>query len=430
MKCPRCRKTVKEMYQHCPFCGQKMPEKKSPKFGKCNLCLLFIAVLQTAAAGFLAFGLLSGRFAAHYLDRQNYDQAVRLLRRIPSAQSTAQAEDSTQRAAEHLKQNSISGEISYDAAHETVSRLLEVSDADTKSVLSQILLEIEQAQKGEQIIREVLSLRETDGDRAAYEKIAAAERSSDWNSYSSKTKQQLADEKKTLTEQLAASQAEEQHFFNDGSGKGALFYAAACSKWNDRVFPEINQKCLDYLNGIYTNRQWTELLHISRTCYSELENYGNMPGFSYGDYEALRQNALRNLTDEQTKLLLTKINQARAGNRLPPLTADAKLNSVARAIAKSPVVSDPQIQTEMRNKNLPLPEQYSYIHVPNTDMTAEEIFASMQREALEKQNTDAMNETILTAGWIDRIGIHMNISTFGTNYWFIIAAGSAPENLG
>ena len=428
MKCPRCKKTVKEMYQHCPFCGQKMPEKKNPKFGKFNLCLLSLAVLQTAAAGFLAFGLLSGRFAAHYLDRQNYDQAVRLLRRIPAAQSTEQAENSTQRAAEQLKQDSIGGVISYDAAQETISRLMEVSDADTKSVLSQTLLEIENAQKGEQIVNEILSARDTDGFLAAYEKIAATERSSDWYSYSSKTKQQLADEKKTLTEQLAASQAEEQHFFNDGSGKGALFYAAACSEWNDRVFPEINQKCLDYLNGIYTNRQWTELLSISRTCYSELENYWNMPGFSYGDYEALRQNALRNLTDEQTKLLLTKINQARSENRLLTLTADPKLISIARKLALSPMVSEQQLQTELNNLNLSA--QVYYLHVPITAMTAEELFAAMQKEALEKQNTDAAKKTMLTAEWIDRIGIHMGISSFGTNYWFIIATGSEPENLG
>ncbi|MBQ8922442.1 MAG: hypothetical protein IJ060_09845 [Oscillospiraceae bacterium] len=423
MKCPRCRKNVKEMYRHCPFCGQKMPEKKNPKFGGLNLCLLLIAVVQAAAVGFLAFGLFSGRFAAHYLEKRDYDRAIRLLKRVPPAQSAAHAEDSTRRAAEDLLSRSMNGEISYDDAHDTVARLMDVSDSATESELSRILLDIEKEQYGETVVSRIRTLRETDGSLAAYEKIAAAERSAEWSAYSTRTKTRLIAEKQSLTEALASENAERAHFFNDGDGRGALYYAAQCSVWSDTVFPEINQKCLEYLAGMDTAGQWLDLMSLCRTGYPELENYMEVPGFSYSEYESLRQNVLNNRTNEQTAGLLALINQARAENRLAPLQTDIHLVSIARSLAGYPVVTEQHVNSLKRHQSQPVTAADCYTYVLNSDMLAEDVYAGMQQDRLTKQHFLADHETLLNAAWIDSVGIHMSISSFGKIYWFIIATG-------
>lgn len=427
MKCPRCRKKADGDPSHCPYCGLELPKKRQRRVRPLTVILIVLGIVLLALAAVLGWLLFSGRLAIYYLRHGEYDKAVSVLSKFSSPKDDVDVVDALIDAGQAVSADYTAGNLDYNSAVSTINSLRSVSGERTEEVLNGILMDLSHKQAGVQAEKEVAILLDAEDCDEALRRIRKYKSSGEWEYFNEQTRAYMEEKRRFCEKTSLESKIAANHFFDDGLGNGAIHLAHDCREWDSSLFPDTCQRALTYLRSLDTDEQWRELLKICHSASAEIAGYREEKDFPYSDFQAIIFGTKANRSYEQCNLLLKQINEARTANGLRTLKTDGRLNTVASVLSGKLLVTDEGVEDAKQRDDCKVKERDCYEYLMNTNLLANDVFVLMQQDALTKQQFKTPAENLLTADWISKIGLHLEIRQNGALYWFLIATGTEPE---
>ena len=421
MKCPKCRKTIRNGMLRCPRCNMMLPKRK--KRSAKTAILISLVVFFLAVIGSAGYFLLSGEAAAYYLRKGDDSKAVTLLDWFSPGRENKSVIKETLHLAEQYRADYKNGAMRYDEAEKKLQKLASVSENQTADQVESILNGIRSDHQTTSAKREVDLLMNAGDYEGALHRIQSFETSETWSAFTVQERTNMTEMKWECADRMVDIQLDRVHVFDDGNGKGALHLAHDCIDWYPELFRKTDAKVKSALKAMNTPEDWQSMVQLITSGIPELNGYLSADGFVYSDYITIQMTAVTERSAEECEKLLALINEERKANGLKPLESSQMLRRLAGSMTGKLYVTEEMFDRAKKTEGAGNLKNDCYMYLFHTALLSDGVLDEMRNDRMTKQGFRSEEETMLTADWIRSFGAAMMIRSDGTMYWFLIASG-------